>query len=137
MGATWCEIHDVSGKIKICSHIDNYVRAKTNNWKSSDPYSDLQEIEAVTILFSQFLLFPEPLLAYCSKCAKQKKLPTGNKMLLLKLLVNFKNLLYLRNIDTYGCAICFYKQIFQIDYDDSEKPLLINKTTKVKISESS
>lgn len=132
MGATWCEIHDVSGKIKVCPHIQSYVSAETGR-KVFFPVSTLREIEAVTILFSQFLLFPEPLVAYCSICAKQRNLPTGNKMLLIKLLIKYRGFIYLHKNNLSECAICFYKQILQVDCKNTDMPVLTNKTTKVSI----
>ena len=106
MGAIWCEIHAVVGKIKVCPHIHCYVSAKVGR-ESLFPSSNLQGIEAVTVLLSEFLFFPEPLLAYCFRCAKQRKLPTGNTRLRIRLLINFGAWNYLRKSNIYECSICY------------------------------
>lgn len=133
MGAAWCKIHDVTGKIKVCPHIHSYVRVKTGR-ESQFTFSSLEEINAVTILFSRFLIIPENPLAYCSKCADDQHLPVGNLFLLAKLFFNYKGLSYLSKNTISECVICFYKQIFQLDYEDSEQLININNTTQIFIT---
>jgi acetylornithine/succinyldiaminopimelate/putrescine aminotransferase len=118
MGVIACDVHNISGGIQVCRHIEEYVYSKIENKKLNADIS-ADSLDYVTITKNIFHPnTPARKLAYCSKCAKN---------------YSFPKLHFLTNFDEAPtiCTACFYWIIFDIDLKPYEGIPFMNSTQEV------
>jgi len=124
MGAVSCEIHELSGLMWVCQHIDEFIlsRIKQNKVVLAKPIKDF-----ISITIRE-LTFPNVLLAYCDKCAEKHQLPLGNISKIALVTIHLSSLVSLKKETVGTCIDCFYKELLKIDLGESKDLPFLNTT---------
>lgn len=127
MGAVKCEIHDISGLMWVCQHIDEYILSMTDPNKLAEK-TNTKEINTATI---RELTLVNVLLAYCDKCAEKHRLPLDKVSQASLLTIHLPSLLAFKKETVGECIDCFYKEVFNVELGEDDKLPFLNTTRKV------